>query len=291
MAGELLGTSLRRHRGLGRARQAVAATEVPGQPFRQGGLCESPLDWPGVHCARALVHGEKLEGYWFHRSKEWTAQRRGQIYGTYDYATRYLVGFAQLPAFRALSAEAYQNRVAELIREIEVEGEAARQGNSVAGMEKILSQDPYEPPTLRPKRSARPLYHAASREAQGLRGPTRHISRPLLACFGSVAKRPGPRRRLRLSARMLSTGVGFRRRSAVATTAVAADAATGDGWQQDRRTRGDPDRRDSSACSPNGGASTCVATRSRPALLRLFVRCRDGEARQAVSARPGGGLP
>ena len=34
------------------------------------GLCVSPLDWPGVHCAKALVHGEKLEGVWFNRSKE-----------------------------------------------------------------------------------------------------------------------------------------------------------------------------------------------------------------------------
>jgi hypothetical protein len=30
------------------------------------GLVESPLEWPGIHCARALVHGEKLEGYWFY---------------------------------------------------------------------------------------------------------------------------------------------------------------------------------------------------------------------------------
>jgi hypothetical protein len=34
------------------------------------GLCESPFDWPGVECAKALVHGEKLEGVWFNRSKE-----------------------------------------------------------------------------------------------------------------------------------------------------------------------------------------------------------------------------
>jgi hypothetical protein len=86
-------------------------------------------------------------------------------FGTYDYATRYLVGFAQLPAFRGLSAEEYQDRVAELIREIEEEGAAARQGRPVAGREAILNQNPYEPPTLRTNRSPRPLCHAASREA------------------------------------------------------------------------------------------------------------------------------
>jgi hypothetical protein len=124
-------------------------------------LCESPLDWPGVHCAGALVHGEKLDGFWFNRSKEWAAKRRGQNYGRYDYATRYLVGFAPLPAFRELSAEAYQDKLAELVREIEQEGEIARAGNPVAGVEKILSQDPYEPPTLRTKRSPKPLVHAS----------------------------------------------------------------------------------------------------------------------------------
>jgi hypothetical protein len=129
-------------------------------------LCETPLEWPGVHCARALVHGEKLEGYWFHRSKEWAARRRGQVYGTYDYATRYLVGFAPLPAFRELSPEEYQEKIAALVREIEQEGEIVRDGNPVAGIEKILRQDPYEPPTLRTKRSPRPLFHAKSREAR-----------------------------------------------------------------------------------------------------------------------------
>ncbi len=70
---------------------------------------ESPMEWPGVHAAKALVHGEPLEGFWFNRRKEWAARNRGQEYGRYDFATHYLVHFAQLPAFRHLSPEAYQN--------------------------------------------------------------------------------------------------------------------------------------------------------------------------------------
>ena len=130
------------------------------------GLCESPLEWPGVHCAQALVHGEKLEGYWWNRGKEWAARRRGLSYGTYDYATRYRVGFAPLPAFRELSEYAYREKVAELIWEIEREGEIARGDRPVAGVEEILSQNPYEPPTRRTKRSPKPLVHAKSREAR-----------------------------------------------------------------------------------------------------------------------------
>ncbi len=130
------------------------------------GLSESPLDWPGVHAAKALVHGEKLEGYWWNRSKEWAAVNRRQDVGRYDFATRYLVGFAQLPAFRHLSQEQYQDKVAKLIREIEEEGEQRRDGNSVAGVEKILSQNPYEPPTRRTQRSPKPMFHVASKQAR-----------------------------------------------------------------------------------------------------------------------------
>jgi len=61
----------------------------------------------------------------------------GQNYQRYDYATRYLVGFAPLPAFRELSEEEYQDKIAALIREIEQEGKIARAGNPVAGVEKI----------------------------------------------------------------------------------------------------------------------------------------------------------
>ena len=130
------------------------------------GLCESPFDWPGVHCANALVHGEKLEGVWFNRTKEWAARNRGVNFGTYDFATRYQVGFAPLPAFRELSAEEYRERVADLVREIEEEGVRVRDGNPVAGVDKILSQNPFVPPTKTPKKSPKPLFHVKSREAK-----------------------------------------------------------------------------------------------------------------------------
>ena len=128
------------------------------------GLCESPLDWPGVHAAKALVHGERLEGYWFNRSKECAARHCGKDFGTYDFATKYRVGFAPLPAFRELTPDAYQDKIAELVTKIEEEGKAERDGDPVAGVEKILSQNPYEPPTRKPKHSPKPLFHVASKE-------------------------------------------------------------------------------------------------------------------------------
>ncbi|MCP3964589.1 MAG: hypothetical protein GY719_42715 [bacterium] len=53
-----------------------------------------------------------------------------------------------------------------MIREIEEEGERKRDGDAVAGTEKILSQNPYEPPTRRTKRSSKPLFHVASKQAR-----------------------------------------------------------------------------------------------------------------------------
>ncbi len=128
------------------------------------GLVERATDWPGIHAGRYLVHGEPLEGCWFNRSKEWAARNRGLDYGTYDFATRYAIKFAQLPAFRHLSPEEYQDRIAGLIQEIEEEGERKRDGNSVAGVEKVLGLNPLEPPTRQTKRSPKPLFHYATRE-------------------------------------------------------------------------------------------------------------------------------
>ena len=42
------------------------------------GLVASPKDWPGVHCAKALVEGEPLRGTWFDRTQEYAARRRGE---------------------------------------------------------------------------------------------------------------------------------------------------------------------------------------------------------------------
>ena len=75
------------------------------------------------------------------------ARNQGKDYGYYDFATKYRVGFAPLPAFRHLTPEEYQEKVAELIWEIEEQGRKDRGGDSVAGRAKILSQNPYERPT------------------------------------------------------------------------------------------------------------------------------------------------
>ena len=112
------------------------------------------------------MHGEPLEGTWWNRSKEWAARQRGEDFGVYDYATHYRVELSPLPAFRHLTPEEYRNRVAESICRIEEMAREKRDGNPVAGVEKILGQDPYEVPTRRTKRSPKPLFHVASKQAR-----------------------------------------------------------------------------------------------------------------------------
>jgi len=134
------------------------------------GLCESPLEWPGVHAARALVDGVPLEGHWFDRTREWMAERRNEKFETYDFATKYLVGFSPLPAFRELTPEAYREKVTALVREIEDEGARDRGDRPVLGVEKILSQDRFKAPSKAaskaPKKSPRPRFHTKSPAAR-----------------------------------------------------------------------------------------------------------------------------
>src|SRR5688572_5363502 len=42
------------------------------------GPVKRPQDWPGVHGVRALLDGGPLRGYWFDRTKEYSARQRNE---------------------------------------------------------------------------------------------------------------------------------------------------------------------------------------------------------------------
>jgi hypothetical protein len=57
----------------------VVSDEEPAQVARleyllshgcKEGLVERLADWPGVHCATALLTGDPVEGTWFDRTQE-----------------------------------------------------------------------------------------------------------------------------------------------------------------------------------------------------------------------------
>ncbi len=121
-----------------------------------------PLDWPGPNAARALVHGEPVVGYWFNRTLEWKARRRGEDFQKYDYATRYALELQRMPAFANLSAEEYRALIAEILSEIEQEAAAKRGDRPVLGVERILAEDPCQRPR-KTKKSPAPMLFFATR--------------------------------------------------------------------------------------------------------------------------------
>jgi len=127
-------------------------------------LVESPLEWPGPNMARSLLLRQPLVGMWFNRTKEWTARRRGEDFGRYDYATRYEIGLQQLPAYRDLSAEDYRDLIARLVDKIQKDAAEERGDRPVLGADRVLAADPHNRPNKVKKSPAPMLFFAKSKD-------------------------------------------------------------------------------------------------------------------------------
>ena len=79
-------------------------------------LVASPLEWPGVHCVRALLLGELVEGTWQNRTLARSFQLRGKPASPGGFETRETVILSQLSCWKYLSPEVYRARLAELVR-------------------------------------------------------------------------------------------------------------------------------------------------------------------------------
>jgi len=98
------------------------------------------------------------------RTKEYAARNRGEDFDQLKYATEQTFELTPLPCWAHLSPDAYWERVAALVTEIESEAAAtlAKSGREPLGVAAILRQDPHTRPS-RPKKSPAPLYHAATK--------------------------------------------------------------------------------------------------------------------------------
>jgi REP element-mobilizing transposase RayT len=130
-------------------------------------LVARPQDWPGVHVARALIQGEDLTGYWFDRTREYAARKRGRVFDRLRYASVETLYLSPLPCWRHLPAEAWRQRALRLIAEVEQETAAqrTRTGSRPLGAAAILRQHPHDRPK-EPKRSPAPQFHAFSVKAR-----------------------------------------------------------------------------------------------------------------------------
>ena len=83
------------------------------------GLVASPLDWPGVHCARALTEGTIVSGHWHDRTLKSKARRKGLPLDPQAFVECEELSLAPLPCWKSLPPDEYRARVQELIAEIE----------------------------------------------------------------------------------------------------------------------------------------------------------------------------
>jgi hypothetical protein len=148
------------------AAQVARLRYILSQACKEG-LVGSPLEWPGVNCARALVEGAELTGVWYDRTKQFYARRRGKTARDRDFAVSERVEFQPLPCWSHLSPRDYRSAIVEILREIEEETRESHQaaGSEPLGASGILRQDPRQRPA-RSGRSPAPRFHAATREVR-----------------------------------------------------------------------------------------------------------------------------
>jgi len=151
------------------------------------GLVERLQDWPGAHCIEALTTGKTLEGWWFDRTQEYLARRRGEAFGTYQYATRETLELSPLPCWKHLTPEQRQRLAATMVSEIEAEAAERRErtGVQALGPAAILAQSPESRP-LKTKRSPAPAVHAVRR---AVRRELRNAYFLFVAAYRSAAEK------------------------------------------------------------------------------------------------------
>lgn len=107
------------------------------------GLVLRPQDWPGVHCAHALLSGESLQGRLLNAtaySRAVDAERRKSRplpVQRADYEVRYSLALAPLPAWQDLDDMARHEEVRKLVDEVIREGNKARNGKQPVGAHRI----------------------------------------------------------------------------------------------------------------------------------------------------------
>jgi hypothetical protein len=110
-------------------------------------LVDSPLRWPGAHCAKDLVQGLERRGTWFdgtgygkalHRCQARKERRAPPARRDFEDDSTYR--FDKLPALAKLCDEQYREHVVCLVREIEAEAEAERRrsGKRVLGRRQVF---------------------------------------------------------------------------------------------------------------------------------------------------------
>ena len=132
------------------------------------GLVASPLDWPGAHCAGALVRGERqIAGTWVDRSRLWAASRRRGEISMRDATDSETLRLSKLPVWAGMSDDRYTEAVSDLVEEVERKTADLHRAKSTKplGAAEIRRQDPHRQP-METKREPAPFVHATTKSAR-----------------------------------------------------------------------------------------------------------------------------
>ncbi len=124
-------------------------------------LVERPEQWPGVNSVKALCYGTEFFGYWYDRTQESAANRRGEKFKKRKYAIKETVTLSPLPCWKGESEKEVRARVRKMVKEITEEEAAKRKVKKlrVVGVKAIKSRDPHTRPENL-KSSPAPDFHA-----------------------------------------------------------------------------------------------------------------------------------
>ena len=130
-------------------------------------LVHSPLEWPGVSSAEALVTGEPMQGIWIDRTAYQQARSRGKDVSLEDFTEKLELQLTSVPSQTHLAPQEYRQLMIDMVREVEVETCQRHKldGTAPIGIRAIMDRHPHRRPDKR-KKSPRPWFHALSQKAR-----------------------------------------------------------------------------------------------------------------------------
>lgn len=143
------------------------------------GLVDRVEDWPGVHCAEALMNGHALKGRWFDRTASSRKSPEDPDGDLEQFVADEVVVLSPLPCWEHWSEDRWRSAVAELVCEINQTAAAERQvsGKNSLGVQAILELDPLHRPEAI-QRSPKPRFHASNRR----------VLRAMLNAWGDIVR-------------------------------------------------------------------------------------------------------
>ena len=109
-------------------------------------LVAHPLDWPGLHCARALLTGQSVKGSWFQATEYGIARRNQRRSASHpavkkkDFYQSVTIKLTPIPPWRHFKEEDRQRLVGELVQSIvdEATGRRKASGVRVVGRKAVM---------------------------------------------------------------------------------------------------------------------------------------------------------